>query len=234
MRCFPGVRPLRSSSGAPDVQPQKMEDLKIVQFSSMHKELSDRTPRRVIMKGWFQEYLPFSQVKDEVKQALALNPSCCRGVAPGPGDVVIHYRNYRGELSERQYANLHFRDLSPEYYDKVLKGIRLGDGGSPCKVWVVGQYADQDPVIAKLREKQDIITLNDKDRDMFQDFCFLTQADHLVMATSTYSWWAAFLGNASQVHFPKQRAPGVTDKKIVVRDDPRYVYHSMTGEVVKP
>lgn len=68
--------------------------------------------------------------------------------------------------------------------------------------------------------------------DQFHAFCFLTRASRLVMAQSTFSWWVAFLGNATEIHFPLANK-GVTGPKVVV-DEERYVYRDEAGRVVPP
>lgn len=71
--------------------------------------------------------------------------------------------------------------------------------------------------------------------DQFRAFCFLSRARRLVMAHSTFSWWVAFLGNATEVHFPlTQHGRGVTGPNIVVTGDPRYVYRDDSGRIVSP
>lgn len=71
--------------------------------------------------------------------------------------------------------------------------------------------------------------------DQFHAFCFLSRAPRLVMAPSTFSWWAAFLGNATEVHFPFQPSRrSVTGPQVVVYDEPRYVYRNFSGNVVRP
>lgn len=68
--------------------------------------------------------------------------------------------------------------------------------------------------------------------DQFHAFCFLMRAPRLVMAHSTFSWWAAFLGGAAEVHFPLTRQfEGVTGPSIAV-DEARYVYRDELGRVV--
>lgn len=70
--------------------------------------------------------------------------------------------------------------------------------------------------------------------DQFHAFCFLARAPRLVMAHSTFSWWVAFLGVATEVHFPlTEQNRGVTGPSIAV-DEKRYVYRDDAGRVVPP
>jgi len=54
------------------------------------------------------------------------------------------------------------------------------------------------------------------------DFAYLTRATRLVICESTFSWWAAALSNATEIH-----APGVGEVP-VAWDDPRYVFHDIS------
>ena len=69
--------------------------------------------------------------------------------------------------------------------------------------------------------------------DQFHAFCFLSRARRLVMAHSTFSWWVAFLGDATEVHFPlTENGKGVTGRNIAVTGDRRYVYRDDNGRIV--
>lgn len=67
--------------------------------------------------------------------------------------------------------------------------------------------------------------------NQFHAFCFLARAPRLVMAHSTFSWWTAFLGNATEIHYPLQQR-GVTTPQVMVDDEPRYVYRNDAGKVI--
>lgn len=68
----------------------------------------------------------------------------------------------------------------------------------------------------------------------FQAFCYLTRARRFVMAQSTFSWWAGYLGNATEIHFPlTQGNRGVTVPRVMVKEDERYVYRNHEGVVIE-
>lgn len=70
--------------------------------------------------------------------------------------------------------------------------------------------------------------------DQFFAFCFLSRAPRLVMAHSTFSWWVAFLGNATEVHFPLTMARAAVTGPQVVVDEARYIYRDDSGRVISP
>jgi len=78
-----------------------------------------------------------------------------------------------------------------------------------------------------------------KGRSVAADFVYMARATTLVVTESTYSWWAAFLGNATVVHAPA-RPVGVRFSRARARRgaasqgsgvvpvparEPRYVFH---------
>ena len=56
---------------------------------------------------------------------------------------------------------------------------------------------------------------------VIEDFTYLTRAKRLIVTESTFAWWAAFLGNADEIH-----APG-SGRMPVPAGEPRYVFHDM-------
>lgn len=64
MACFPGVRPL----GGSRITGPEMRALSSAPFRNVRVELKDRTPRRIVMQDWFQNYQLFSQDRDRLRQ----------------------------------------------------------------------------------------------------------------------------------------------------------------------
>lgn len=63
------------------------------------------------------------------------------------------------------------------------------------------------------------------------DFTFLTKASHLILTYGTYSWLAALLSRASEVHVPFTRGAyeglWYPAPLLLVDDAPEYVYHDV-------
>ncbi|CAM9866175.1 unnamed protein product, partial [Hapterophycus canaliculatus] len=144
MACFPGVRPLGPPSSSPE-----MASLVATTFRGMRRELQDPAPRSIVMEGWFQEYSMFSSEKERLRKIMALSPSCCGPTAPGPDDLVIHFRNYRAELTPEQYETLLFKDLDFEFYEAVLRDEAASAAGPPETVWVVGEFKDDEALFQR-------------------------------------------------------------------------------------
>lgn len=64
MACFPGVRPL----GVSQMTSPKMQALKAAPFRNLRVELKDRSPRRIVMQDWFQDYQLISEDRDRLRQ----------------------------------------------------------------------------------------------------------------------------------------------------------------------
>lgn len=69
MKCFPGVRPL----GPPRSSPE-MAQLEAAPFRSFKRELSDPTPRAIVMMDWYQEYKPLAGDSDRLREVREGEP----------------------------------------------------------------------------------------------------------------------------------------------------------------
>lgn len=146
--------------------------------------------------GYFQDYV---LVKDQLSLIRGWLPMRL-GKAPAPNDVVLHVRLCNGPLHS-------YRFCDATYYETILANM---DG--PIKVVTTCDTG----VVDRLRGK--IIN-----RGPANDFVYLAQAKRLIICESTFSWWAAMLSNATEIHAP---ASGVVP---VAFDDPRFIFHEPDG-----
>ena len=135
----------------------------------------------LMLDGYFQCSKYFAEYKEDIKNLFVL-PEV---PAPEKGTVGVHFR--RGDY-------LGMTDIHPvssdEWYIKAIESMGLQN------VIACTEPADI-PYVEGCGYKVN------KGSDL-EDIVLLSKCDALVMSNSSYSWWAAFLGNHKKVIAPKQ------------------------------
>jgi len=154
--------------------------------TTFHPELLD-IDLPVYVRGWLQSERYFAAVADQVSAAIQLPADI-----PNPSDVVsgasvaVHFR--RGEFNELKWA------LPLQYYDTAL--ARLAEERDIGGLVLFGD----DPVFVDLacerfeRVAPAFERIARSVRDLGQ-LALMAACDHIVMANSSFSWWAAWLGD---------------------------------------
>lgn len=171
------------------------------------------------VSDWHQNYDQLEKFSSKIREEwLKMDPACCGGRKPGKDDFVLHYRNYQDELKHSPYADapIIFTDLDLEYYHRILNGTKT-------KVWVVCEQRSRDsPLVQTLLKQYNAEVVSGS---IIDDFCFMTSAYKIILARSTFSWWAAFLSSPeATIHYPYS-THGALPRALVPYDDSRYVYH---------
>lgn len=134
----------------------------------------------LLLDGYFQSSKYFQDCKEEIKNLFVL-PDVS---APADGTVGVHFR--RGDY-------LSMPDIhpvsSPEWYEEAIQDTGL-------KNIIACTEPGDVPYVEGLG-----YTVN-QGSDL-EDLVLLSKCDALVMSNSSYSWWAAFLGNHKRVIAPK-------------------------------
>jgi hypothetical protein len=131
------------------------------------------------LTGYRQSYLYFLPIKDYLKELFPLKDS------PIKGDyTAIHVRRTDTVRDSKIAPSI---NCSLDYYRKALEGNR-----DPVVV------VTDDPFWA-LEHFPDCLI---QSKSMVEDFSWLYHAKTLVIANSTFSLWAAFLGNAKKIIAP--------------------------------
>jgi hypothetical protein len=145
-------------------------------------------PDGVQLFGFFQSRKYFEHCQDEVRAAFDLK------YVEGYEDYVsIHVR--RGDYVQHAGS---FPPITIEYIYKALAELR-NRLGKPLKFlvfsddiqWCKDEFS---------KEREDRITLNNfsefsEGRNEYQDLCLMASCGHHIIANSSFSWWAAQLGN---------------------------------------
>jgi hypothetical protein len=145
--------------------------------------LADRSPRHIILDGWFQDYRYYRPRRQKIREWLAFDPAIrVPEVQPG---LVVNVR--RTDYIQRGWA------LPFSYYEEAIKRL-LPQGGS---VWIVTDDA-ADPFFRRFKRWEPrLFRGND-----LEQLLFMTRAPRLVMSQSTFSWWPTFLAEQQEVACP--------------------------------
>lgn len=140
--------------------------------------------RRIVLRGYFQRsdyYLPW---RERIRSWLRL-PRVVGELAPGPRDIVLHLRrSYDMRVLGRQIAL--------RYYEEILEGHAFE------RVFVCGLGLDAE-TRARLARFNPIWL----DLDAVATLRLLQAASQIAIANSTFSWWGAWLSDATRIFFPR-------------------------------
>jgi hypothetical protein len=143
--------------------------------------LSDRSPRRIVLKGWFQRYAYFQPYAGLIRRWLK-RPAAMAD-RPHPRDLVVHVRR-------RDYL-WHGWALPFSWYEQLIEQRSFRN-----LILVTDDPAD--PFFWRFRRYRPILRSQSADAD----FDYLLAARQLALSPSSFAWWAAFLGEAEWIGFP--------------------------------
>ena len=171
---------------------------------------SNRDNRRIDVNGFFERYELIRPVKDKVRRWFSVpHGHFDRDVTRD--DVVVHVR--RGDFLRGGRA------ISLDYYTDVLDRLDFR------RLYVCGVGLDEDERVRRRFAKYSPVFVRGSAVD---DFLFMKGFNRIVQSQSTFSWWAAFLSDASEIYTPAL-IPNFTefDRRyssidLRVDDEPRY------------
>ena len=155
-------------------------------FDGYHAELAEvtahREDRRINMAGFFQSYAMLQPYKERIRTWFSVDPSNC-GYDISDDDVVVHIR--MGDLVVLGWAiSLRFYvDLldALEYRTVYICGFGLGEEVKQTFARFSPVYVHGEPL---------------------DDFRFIKGFNRIILSNSGFSWWAAFLSDATEIHVP--------------------------------
>lgn len=139
-------------------------------------------PKKVILKGLFLHYDNVRDWRPQIREWLAFAPAPFR---PHPADLVVNVR--LGDAKHCQGG----RVLPFSYYREVIERAQ------PRRVYIVSdepmssyiqQFAPYDPHVFDLSP--------------FDCLRCVAAFNRICLPLSTFSWWGAFLSDASEVYYP--------------------------------
>jgi hypothetical protein len=147
--------------------------------------LADRTPRRILLDGFFQRVEYFRPHRERLRRWFEMAPVQTPH-AIEPRDVLVSIR--RGiDFGMQEWA------LSLAYYERVLAGLaNIG------QVYVCGTCID-DQVRRALEPFRPIYHHGTP----IEHFAFMQRFSRIVLSNSTFAWWAAWLSDAREIYAPR-------------------------------
>jgi hypothetical protein len=146
--------------------------------------LSQGQGRRIVLHGYFQRVEYYHRYAERIRRWYRFRDER-PVVALQPQDVVVHLR---------QSIDMFLLDRAIDlaFYRDLLGGMSLG------RVYVCGLGIDSrvKEVFAPFRPVYLDLSAVDTLR-------FMTHANRIVLANSTFSWWGAYLSEASEIYFPR-------------------------------
>lgn len=145
--------------------------------------LADRSPRRIVVDGWFQRHEYYRPYREKIREWLAFDPRI-RAPQDKP-DVVLHVR--RADYVKLGWA------LPYSFYEEALKRLSPQKGD----VWIMTDDPG-DPFFRNFARWRPRFSSG----TALEDMRFMAKARRMVMSQSTFSWWPTFLGDPEEVVCP--------------------------------
>lgn len=210
--------PYTSTGFAETVSPDRKVELVLTEQTVDARELGrrDPAPRRIFLAGYFQRYEYYKPYKEAIRNDW-LRFERIEDIDPNA--MVVHVRG--GDVWQR-HTNWErgFQTTLPvSYYRNIL------DRTQYSRLYIVTERTD-DPIVQRLC---DLYRCEIVSKDPLHDFRFVASAHRIIMSKSTFAWWAAWLSDAGEIHFPREEswAPKSAGISLWVDDEPRYHFHDV-------
>lgn len=185
------------------------------QIIDMQGIINNKTDRNIKLNGYFQRYSYIEKYADLIRNDwLKIDPALLHEV--DPEDIVVHIRFHGGQ------APVKF-----EYYEKALAMAQYKQiyicTDQPNHPFI-NNFAPYNPIMVSKKDFESYFynTSWDETTKMnVDDFGFIASFNKIIISYSTYSWWAAYLSNATEIYAPWSRTGNTHYGKV---NEARYTY----------
>lgn len=175
---FPGTHELIEGEDFSDGPIQELRG-QVVDFPAI---LAERSARRIVLHGYFQRYEYYQPFKEAIRKRWLVPDGLPVAKRPA-GEMVLNIR--RGDYIQLGWATPF------EFYREVLES-------AGCERLFIVTDEPGDPFFRRFKKYRPEVF----HRSPLEDFSMLLSFDRMVISESTFSWWAAFLSQASEIIVP--------------------------------
>ncbi len=165
---------------------EKQED-----FNTFHPEYFDVESKKIYIEGYWQNYKYFQDYRDELKQEFRYI---------GKKSDTLLKLEQKIAMEESIAVHLRLGDypegwrLPEKYYTKAILNL---SAKFPAATWYV--FCEEPEAVKDKMEKCHLTASYIKEYGLsdIEEFVLMSKCKHFIIANSTYSWWAAWLGSDS-------------------------------------
>ena len=142
---------------------------------------------QIVLDGFFQRYEYYRNHKEKIREWMRIDDY---NVGQTENDIIVHVR-LGDDINEFHPDHPYIMPL--DYYDQVLINIDFD------RLYLCSEPETIESKYIKQFDKYDPIILHG---DTLQDLRAIKSFDKIIVSQSTFSWWGAFLSNASEIYMP--------------------------------
>lgn len=163
--------------------------IKEKKYYSYQNDIFKTKKKNIYLDGYWQSYKYFEKYRDELLEMFTpKNDLIVKNIEDDQNiKVAIHIR--RGD-----YINIGC-NIGLTYYDSAINYLKTTLGNN-VKYYVFSDDVDFAKDFVKRYHELDMqIVENNSENQTLEDFYLMTSCDHFIIANSSFSWWAAWLGH---------------------------------------
>lgn len=158
---------------------------------SMSTMLSDRTPRRIRLSGYFQRFEYYEPYMQQIRRWFEVRPSSVVGPAVSANDVLINVRGGNDFATEGWC-------LPASYYLTALANMENVRTVYACGV------GDINMILRALSKYKPVVVSG----TAIEHFVLFRKFRRIILSNSTFAWWASLLSDADVICGPRSHNPG--------------------------
>ena len=170
----------------------------LVQLNSFYQEPNFQYDKNILnindntgIEGYFQSYKYFDEIKDDIKKEFLFKEEIFNQSYENINSLIDHKNGYDElvaiHVRRGDYIGLPgFEKLGIEYYQTAIN--KFNDANYRFVVfsddidWCKGLFGEDESIYYSEGQTE------------YVDMCMMSMCDHFIIANSSFSWWAAYLG----------------------------------------